>query len=110
MSEFEDVVRYKQANGGIKEAEQRKRQRELDDLEWILSDKRGRRFIYRLLCLCNMFSYVFRGSEYLDAIENGKRYIGMAIQRDIEDSAGFQVLDILRKEDQILKEQEGRLE
>lgn len=111
MSEMEEVLKFKSLKSGVpNEAEERKRRRELDDLEWVLSDKRGRRFVYRLLYLCNMFHHVFRGSEYLDAMESGKRFIGMTLQRDIEEAVGFQILDLMRKEDRILKEQEGRLE
>jgi hypothetical protein len=110
MSEFEDILNRDQDKTAQKEAEQKwarfQRERELEDLSWLLSDERGRRFIWRVFNLSDVFSVTFSGDALQDARNSGMRIIGALIQKDVIEVAGFKILDQMQKEDNLLKEKE----
>jgi hypothetical protein len=110
MSEFEDIFNRDYNKESKKEAADKwvrlRRERELNDLAWILSDERGRRFIWRMFGMCNVFSSIFCGDALQDARNNGMRTIGSIFQKDIVEVGGFKILDTMNSEDKILREKE----
>jgi hypothetical protein len=87
------------------ERSKKKLQREQDDLRWILSDPRGRRFIWKWLNKAMTFETGFMGNSR-DVYEWGKQFIGKSLQKEIMDVSGFKSLDQMYREDKALKEQE----
>lgn len=84
----------------------RKHQRELDDLKWILSDPRGRRFVWKLIkYTCHVFDGYFSGSSR-DIHEHAKQFVGKIVLRDIMDATGFKALDQMYREDEAEKKME----
>lgn len=57
---------------------------ELDDIRWVLSHVKGRRFIWRLLSWCGAFraSYVPKDSTQT-AFNEGKRDVGLRLLLDV---------------------------
>lgn len=52
------------------------RRAECDDLTWLLSDKRGRRVMWRLLAQCGVFRNAFAGDPNLTIFRTGEQNIG----------------------------------
>lgn len=70
----------------VKSAKKKEQQKVLDeknDLLWILSDIRGRRFVWRLFGMCNMFSHSMRADSHLTAFNEGARNIGLTIFNEV---------------------------
>lgn len=59
------------------------RREELSDIGWILSDKRGRRFMWRLLCGGHVFSSCFTGNNTTFWNE-GKRDLALEFLMDTQ--------------------------
>ena len=99
MNEFEEVFQSRN-DESKKEADKKwarfKRERELDDLAWILSDERGRRFIWRLLGICNVNSSIFYGDALQDARNNGMQTVGALVQKDVIEIGGYKIFDQLQ--------------
>lgn len=58
------------------------RENELSDVLWILSDIRGRRFLWRLLGMCGVFKLSFTGNSQT-FFNEGQRDIGLKVTADI---------------------------
>lgn len=65
----------------VKEAEEKANLRmlqEKEDLKWILSDPRGRRFIWKILEFCKVFNTTMTGNSYT-YFNEGQRNVGLRI-------------------------------
>lgn len=58
-------------------------QTEIDDLLWLMSDKRGRRIVWRLLGESGVFRSTFTGEALSSAFEEGKRNQGLQLMAAI---------------------------
>lgn len=54
-------------------------QREIDDFKWFLSDKRGRRILWRLLSSTGVFRSSHTGNALQTAFLEGQRQIGLEL-------------------------------
>lgn len=64
------------------------RMKHLDDIRWVLSNAKGRRFIWWLICLCGSFRidlFVAKDSSQT-AFNLGRRDIGLRILEDVQSS------------------------
>jgi hypothetical protein len=80
--------------------EEKKKQikhQQLDDLKWVLSDPRGRRFLGWILEIGNAFKHCNNGNSK-DFYENGKHEIGNALETLIVEAKGFYVFDQIKKD------------
>ena len=55
------------------------------DAKWVLSDPRGRRFVWRYLALCGVYKSSFTGSSET-FFNEGKRVIGLQLMEDVQRS------------------------
>ena len=72
----------------IKKAEAREkrgREREVDDMAWVLSTPQGRRFIWRYLGECGLFRSSFVG-QFQTFFNEGERNIGLKLLADVNDA------------------------
>lgn len=60
-----------------------RRERDIDDLATILSDIRGRRFLWRYLSECGIFRTSFNNSGSITAFNEGARSIGLKLLTEI---------------------------
>jgi hypothetical protein len=84
----------------VKEASQKekfKRQQEINDFLWALSDARGRRLIWRYLTICGVYrsSHVL-GAPDATAFNEGERNIGLQILGDIMDAKPEAYIEMMR--------------
>lgn len=59
------------------EQERLQNQTEIADLQWLMSDARGRRFMWRLLNSAHVFRSSFTGDALTSAFHEGERNIGL---------------------------------
>lgn len=72
-----------------------RREQELDDIAWLMSEHRGRRLMFRLLSMSNVFSSSFTGNSET-FFNEGRRVIGTTLMKDIVD-AGLEELELRMK-------------
>lgn len=56
---------------------------EVDDLKWLMSDKRGRRIMAWLLNKTGMLAIDFQPDALLTAFKEGRRSLGVEVTRDL---------------------------
>lgn len=61
------------------------RERELEDVRFLLNTKEGRRFLWRLLSLTGLFQSSFTGNS-TTFFKEGSRNIGLQVLADINDA------------------------
>src|SRR3990167_2660998 len=82
----EDHVGKAADPGQVKKAGERAkqlRQTELRDLLHVLTDRDGRRFIWRQLAMAGVFQTSFNQNNSLMSFNEGKRQIGLALLADL---------------------------
>lgn len=70
----------------VKEAERKgklARDREIDDVRFILSSETGRRFIWKTLERCKVFELSFNHSGAITSFNEGMRNIGLILLSDV---------------------------
>lgn len=75
-----DPTALETARGKRKQADRKVEQQIADDLKWLMQDKRGRRFMWRLLETTGLYKSSFTGNSQTFFLE-GQRNIGL-IQMD----------------------------
>lgn len=86
-----------------------KRRKEINDLIYVLSDIKGRRFLWRLMTVCKCFSSVFTGFENSRELRDynaGQQDLGHFIMDEIC-SADQEYLFNMMKENKEEKEKNG---
>ena len=63
----------------------RTREIELAEMEWLLAQPQGRRFIWRYLEKCGIFKTSFTGSRETDFLE-GQRNVGLWLLADVNEA------------------------
>jgi hypothetical protein len=69
------------------EASEALRQLEIGDFKWVVSNKRGRRYVYRLLELAGVFRASFTPDPYVTAFNEGRRSYGLQVLADLVEHA-----------------------
>jgi hypothetical protein len=89
----------------LKESQQEykiRRRREIDDARWVLSNVKGRRFLWRMWCLCGTFQASYTAKDATQtAFNEGKRDIGIAILQEIN---AADIKAFSRMQDEVLGE------
>lgn len=76
-----DETQVKDADYKVK----RGRERELEDVRYVLSSAQGRRFMWRYLNGCGLFESSFTGNS-TTFFKEGERNVGLRLMADINDS------------------------
>lgn len=69
------------------EDQERRRRQELSDLEWVMSDGRGRRVVWRLLEQAGVFRLSYTGDALSTAFNEGQRNSGLRLMADCLEAA-----------------------
>lgn len=83
----------------VKEAEKKvkwTRERELEDIRFILQTSQGRRFVWRYLTLCGVFETSFTGSSET-FFKEGQRNVGLKLLADINDAEAEAFVVMMRE-------------
>ncbi len=81
--------------------ERRTREQELNDIRYVLADRRGRRFFWQLLCGCRLFELSYTGNQNDTFFNEGMRNVGNKLIADLNDAepeAYFTMLSEDKKE------------
>lgn len=69
-------------------------QKEIDDLTWLMNDKRGRRFMWRLLNRAHIYESSFTGNSHT-FFNEGERNIGLRYLAEIHANCAASYLDMM---------------
>ena len=78
----------------------RGREREIDDVRYVLNSVQGRRFMWRYLSLCNLWETSFTGNS-TTFFKEGERNIGLRLMSDINDSSPEAYLAMVKENREI---------
>lgn len=81
----------------VQEAAKEARQKEVDDVEWMLGHPSGRRFMWRLLDEAGVYRTSFNNSGSVTAFNEGKRQIGLVFLAEIMAVAPQQFTAMLKE-------------
>lgn len=77
--------------------EQKERELELADLRFILGTAQGRRFIWRILKHCRVFSSVFNHSGSMTYYNSGIQDVGHFIQAEVVEAKKESYFEMMRE-------------
>jgi len=83
----------------VKEAERKERfgrERELEDVRFILQTLQGRRLIWRYLALCGVFRTSFTGNSHT-FFNEGERNIGLKLLADVNEADPESYLKMMKE-------------
>lgn len=85
MSDFDptDITAQERAQAESGERAKLASQIEIDDLKWLLSNKRGRRFVYRMLQRAGVWRLSFNTNALSMAFNEGQRNEGLRLLAQI---------------------------
>lgn len=87
-----DLTAIEEARSTAKEQSRFELAVELDDIKWLMSSRRGRRFMWRLLGDAGLYQQSFDGNTNWSIFKEGKRSIALRLMAQIHsipDGAGL---------------------
>jgi hypothetical protein len=72
------------------------RREELDDIKSVAGTRSGRRFLWRLLAMANVFSESFNPDPYTTAYNEGRRIVGLTVLNDLMEAAPEKFISMQR--------------
>lgn len=72
-------------------------QLEIDDLKWVLSNKRGRRFVRRLLEMAGVYRSSFNTNALTMSLNEGQRNVGLKLVAQMMTHCPERYIDILKE-------------
>jgi hypothetical protein len=88
----------------------KRKDRELNDLQKVLKVPEGRRFVYKMLSECGVFKASFSLNSMQTAFQEGKRDIGLALLRDLDEAEPQAYSQMLREHFSELKSKKPKEE
>lgn len=82
-----DIAASDERDASRKEAKQQLIEQEIDDLKWLMSDKRGRRIMWNLLAFTGVFRQPFTGDAENTIFGCGMMNVGQKYLGDINNHA-----------------------
>lgn len=82
-----DIAANDQRDADRKEAAKQIVEQEIEDLKWLMSDKRGRRIMWQLLAFTGVFRQPFTGDAENTIFRCGMMNVGQKYIGDINDHA-----------------------
>ena len=76
----------------------RQRRIEQEDLRWLMSDKRGRRIMHRLLSAAGIYRSSFTGDATLAVFREGERNIGLRFLHDVQETCPERYVTMLQEQ------------
>jgi hypothetical protein len=83
MSDQRDDLTDEQIVAAVREKEERRRQREIEDLTKLIDTAHGRRFVWKLLGQCGVFRLSYSGELASTSFNEGQRNIGLGLFAEI---------------------------
>ncbi len=81
-----DLQGREAARTETEEAIAHRRRIELEDLRWLMADKRGRRLMHRLLSKAHIYRTSFTGDPHSTLFAEGERNVGLVFLNDLTEA------------------------
>lgn len=92
-----DLRAQERARAEADERVARQRRIELDDVRWLMSDKRGRRLIWRLFAIAGIYRTSFTGNS-TTFFNEGRRDVGLHFLSDVQEACPERFLEMLKEQ------------
>lgn len=79
-----------------KKKELSKRERELDDIRFVLSSDKGQSFLWRYLEACGVYQTSFADNSNLMSFKEGQRSVGLKLLSDIIEADSNKFLQMMK--------------
>lgn len=93
-----DLIAQEEAASRKADADHLEAELEVADLKWLLSDKRGRRFFWRLLSQTQLFHTSFNPNAPAMAFAEGKRNIGLQLWAMMQEHAPKAYAEMIKEQ------------
>lgn len=90
------------------EEERLAREKEQNELRWIMSTKQGRRFIHRLLSRAGVFQSSFNTNAAMMAFNEGNRNAGLQLLNDIMEACPERYTEMLAEQKEAKERNDNR--
>lgn len=101
-----DLIGQERTAAAIAEEERLAKEKEQNDLRWVMSTKQGRRFVYRLLSRAGVFQSSFNTNNAVMAFNEGNRNAGLQLLTDIMEACPERYTEMLTEQKEA-KERDG---
>ncbi len=78
--------------------ELRGREREIEDMRFILKSRQGRRFLWRLMGMCRVFGSVYDSSGSRVYFNAGQQDIGHMIMTEVIEADEYKLIEMMKEE------------
>lgn len=92
-----DIRGQERAQADLDEKSRLHAKKALNDLKWVMSDKRGRRFMARLLDQAGMHRSSFDTNNASMAFKEGVRWFGTRLKEEVEEHCFDRYLEMLKE-------------
>lgn len=92
-----DIRRQERAAEESAEKQRRAAQIWISDLQWLMSDKRGRRIVFRMLDRAGLHRSSFDTNNASMAMKEGLRWFGIWLQEEIETHCFDRFIELLKE-------------
>lgn len=93
-----DLVDQERTTAKAAEEERLRREREANELRWVLSTKQGRRFIWRQLSEAGVFQSSFNTNNAVMAFNEGRRNAGLQLLSEVMDTCPERYTEMLTEQ------------
>lgn len=92
-----DIQAQERAHAESRERNERTEKLEIEDLKWVMSNKRGRRFVFRLLERAGVFRLSFNTNALSMAFNEGQRNEGLRLTAQIHAECPDRYTEMLKE-------------
>jgi hypothetical protein len=92
-----DIYALDEAEADRKARTARELEDEIGDLKWLMSNKRGRRVVWRLLEKAGLYRSSFNNSGSITAFNEGQRNVGLRLMALIHTHCAEQYMTLLQE-------------
>lgn len=103
-----DLIGQERTAAATAEEERLAREKEQNDLRWVMSNKQGRRFIYRLLSEAGVYRLSFNTNNAVMAFNEGGRNIGLNLLNNVMGSCPERYTEMLAEQKEAKDKHDNR--
>lgn len=93
-----DLSAQERASATAAEEERLAKEKEQNDLRWVMSTKQGRRFIHRLLSKAGIWQSSFNTNNAMMAFNEGRRNAGLELLSEITEACSERYTEMLTEQ------------
>lgn len=105
-----DIDARQVAEAEAEDAKRLEREQDAEDFKWLMSDKRGRRFVWRLLSMTRLFHTPYTGKDSDTNFRCGEQNIGQQVLAEIHELCPERYHEMVKEQHDARRKRERKLE